>query len=210
LQNALPARTLKLINLASFWNRALFARRLARLLKTDEEFAFAAGLLQDFLIPVLTNELDNDYVHFMSQGDAQPASLVDFEVRTFGWNHAGAAANVMFDWGFPDDLICCVLFHHRGLAVLSDEKLVQSAAAAVALAGLMPDSFRQSPDGLQQLEKLAGIWSGFDLHVVAKGVSNEYEPQALESTNYIPFKTHCENLLWTHSIFASDITNPGS
>lgn len=201
LQNALPVRKLKLINLPSFWNanleRALLARRLARLLKTDEELAFAAGLLQDFLIPVLTNELDNDYVHFMSQGDADRVSLVDFEVKTFGWDHAGAAANVMFDWGFPDDLICCVLFHHRGLSVLADENLGQSAAAAVALAGLMPDSFRQSPDGLRQLQKLAGIWSGFDLHAVASDVFNEYEPQALESANYIPFKVHCGKLLET-------------
>lgn len=199
LQNALPARKLKLINLPSFWNanleRALLAKRLARLLKTDEELAFAAGLLQDFLIPVLTNELDNDYVHFMSQADADRVSLVDFEAKTFGWDHAGAAANVMFDWGFPDDLICCVFFHHRGLSVLADERLGQSAAAAVALAGLMPDSIRQSPDGLQQLEKLAGIWDGFDLHTVASDVFNEYEPQALESANYIPFKAHCEKLL---------------
>lgn len=199
MQNALPPKKLKLINLASFWNanleRALFARRLARLLKTDEELAFAAGLLQDFLIPVLTNELDNDYVHFLSQADSPPKSLVDFEASTFGWDHAGAAANVMFDWGFPDDLICCVFYHHRGMSVLADEKLGQSAAAAVALAGLMPDSFRQSPDGLQQLEKLAGIWSGFDLHAVATEVFSEYEPQALESANYIPFKTHCEKML---------------
>lgn len=199
LQNALPARKLKLINLQSFWNanleRALFARRLARLLKTDEELAFAAGLLQDFLIPVLTNELDDDYVHFLSQGDSQPTSLVDFEEKVFGWDHAAAAANVMFDWGFPDDLICCVFFHHRGLSILADEKIGQSAAAAVALAGLMPDSIRQSPDGLQQLEKLAGIWSGFDLQAVAKDVFSEYEPQALESANYIPFKVHCEKLL---------------
>ena len=199
LQNALPAKKLKLINLASFWNanleRALFAKRLARILKTDEELAFAAGLLQDFLIPVLTNELDNDYVNFLTQTDSDPKSLVDFEASTFGWDHAGAAANVMFDWGFPDDLVCCVFYHHRGLSVLADEKLGQSAAAAVALAGLMPDSFRQSPNGLQQLEKLACNWSDFDLHTVAKDVFSEYEPHALESTNYIPFKTHCEKML---------------
>jgi len=199
LQNALPAKKLKLINLASFWNanleRALFAKRLAGILKTDEELAFVAGLLQDFLIPVLTNELDNDYVNFLTQTDSDPKSLVDFEASTFGWDHAGAAANVMFDWGFPDDLVCCVFYHHRGLSVLADEKLGQSAAAAVALAGLMPDSFRQSPNGLQQLEKLACNWSDFDLHTVAKDVFSEYEPQALESTNYIPFKTHCEKML---------------
>ena len=101
----------------------------------------------------------------------------------------------MFDWGFPDDLVCCVFFHHRGLSVLADEKLGQSVAATVALAGLMTDSFRQSPNGLQQLEKLACTWSSFDLHAVAKDVFSEYEPQALESTNYIPFKTHCEKML---------------
>lgn len=45
-----------------------------------------------------------------------------------------------------------------------------------------------------QLEKLAGIWDGSDLQAVAKEVFDEYEPQALESANYIPFKVHCEKL----------------
>lgn len=199
LQNALPARKLKLINLAGFWNanleRALFAKQLARLLKADEELAFAAGLLQDFLIPVLTNELDDDYVRFMSQDNSHRMTLTEFEDKTFHWNHASAAANVMFAWGFPDDLICCVLLHHRGLSVLSDEVLGQSAAAAVALAGLMPDSLQQSPNGLEQLVDLGSVWKDFDLQRLANEVYHEYKPQALESANYIPFKVRCEKHL---------------
>jgi HD-like signal output (HDOD) protein len=203
LQNALPVRKLKLVHLASFWNSnlelGLFAKRLARLLNAGEELAFSAGLLQDFLIPVLTNTFDDDYVQFLRQGSSEAFSLTAFEEKTFGWNHSHAAAKVMFDWGFPDDLVCCVLFHHHGLSLLGDEALGQSAAAAVALAGLMPDSFRQSPDGLQQLVQLSGVWDDFDLQSLANDVYDEYEPQALDSENYIPLKVHCEKLLETQS-----------
>lgn len=198
LQNALPVRQLKLINLAAFWNtnleRALLAKRLARLLKTDEELAFAAGLLQDFLLPILTNELDTHYVEFLKAQETSPIELIEFEKELFGWDHGEAAARVMFDWGFPDDLICCILFHHHGLTILADKELGRSPAAAVALSGLMPDVLRQCPDGMDNLARLSDIWKAFDLHATAEDMYEEYESQALESANYIPFKVHCERL----------------
>ena len=198
VQNSLPARGLKLVNLATYWNanleRAILARKLAKLLKADEDLAFSAGLLVDFLLPTLTNERDGEYLNFLKEQDTNPANLIEFERQLFGWDHAEAAARVMFSWGFPDDLICCVLYHHYGLQILADRELRHSAAAAVALASLMPDPLRQAAGGMAHLQKLGEIWNAFDLQKFADAVYAEYAPHARESASYIPFYEHARKL----------------
>lgn len=199
LRNALPARKLKLINLATFWNanleRAIFARRIARILKADEHLAFSAALLADFLLPALTNDRDDRYLTFFSQSHTESTGLCEFEREFFGQDHSELAARVMFEWGFPDDLICCVLLHHHGLNLLADDGLYQSAAAAVAVAALIPDPLRQSPAGLEQLLRLDQVWDAFDLHSFAEGVHQEYELQTLDSASYIPLHFRTQKLL---------------
>lgn len=196
LQNSLPAKQLKLINLATFWNanleRAIFAKQIARLLKADEHLAFSAALLCDFLLPVLTNDRDERYLEFLNLSST---GLCTFEERTFGYDHAEAAARVMFEWGFPDDLVCCVMVHHHGLAILTDPDYGQSAAAAVAVATLIPDPLRQSFGGMEQLQKLSNIWDAFDLELFAEVVYAEYQIQARNSANYIPLLKHVRKLL---------------
>jgi len=196
LHEALPARQLKLINLGLFWNtnleRACFAQRMATLFRGDETLAFAAGLLVDFLLPVLTNELESEYCDFLRMQQSQPIDLIDFEQQVFGWNHAEAGARVMFGWGFPDDLICCVLFHHQGLSLLAHPEAGKTTAAAVALASLAPDPLRQTPAGLEMLGRLSTAWKAFDLKQTAELVYEDYQRQALESANHIPLKVHCD------------------
>ena len=199
LQNALPAKQLKLINLATFWNanleRAIFAKHIARLLKADEHLAFSAALLCDFLLPVLTNDRDERYLEFLNPSSTGSSNFCLFEDQTFGCNHAEAAARVMFDWGFPDDLICCVMQHHHGLAILTDADLGQSAAAAVAVASLIPDPLRQSSGGMEQLQNLSNVWNAFDLEQFAETVYEEYQPQARDSANHISLRDHVRKLL---------------
>lgn len=198
LRNSLPAKQLKVINLATFWNanleRAIFARQIARLLKADEYLAFSAALLVDFLLPVLTNDRADRYIEFLQQTEIAPCELCQFEQQHFGYDHAAAAARVMFEWGFPDDLICCVMLHHQGLTVLADPDLHQSAAAAVAVASLVPDPLRQSAAGLKELQNLSEVWNAFDLEQIAENVYQEYTPQALDSANYIPLRGHVRKL----------------
>ena len=85
-QNALPVRQLKLLNLATFWNtnleRAIFARRIARLMRVDEELVFAASLLQDFLLPVLTRSCGRcvaSPVYFLFEQDYDGSQLDEGE-----------------------------------------------------------------------------------------------------------------------------------
>lgn len=199
LQNSQPAKHFKLINLPTFWNanleRAIFAKQIARLLKADEHLAFSAALLCDFLLPVLTNDRDEHYLEFLKQSNDDLSGLCSFEQQTFGFDHAETAARVMFGWGFPDDLICCVMLHHRGLTILTDPDCGQSAAAAVAVASLIPDPLRQSSDGMEQLQNLSNIWNTFELDQVAEAVFEEFQSQARDSANCIPFRDHVRKLL---------------
>jgi serine/threonine-protein kinase len=142
--------------------RAFFARVVAERLGADGDVAFAAGLMQDFLLPVLTRELLMLYTAFAERLALGGADLASREQAALGWDHAEAAAHVMLKWGFPDDLVCCVRLHHLAEAVAADDRLRESAAAAAALASFLPDPIHQCPDGADRLDRLCRERYGFD------------------------------------------------
>lgn len=182
-QQTMKASKSKLINIQSLWltnlERALFAAGVARCLKADADLAYSASLLQDFLLPVLSNELFDLYLNYLQTRELQTESLVEYERRHLGWDHAQATAQVLHAWGFPDDLVCCVRMQHAGLAILQDAELGNSPIAAVAVAALIPDPLRQSPVGLEQLVGLDGIWPKLKLPELAQDVRQQLH----ESTN---------------------------
>src|SRR5580698_7777968 len=106
MEAAIRAQDSRLINQNAFWStnlqRAIFAREVALLLRTDPEIAFLGSLLQDYLLPVLTNDLVDDYRNFPHSSDANAESLSDFEQARFGWDHAMVGACLAYDWHLPD------------------------------------------------------------------------------------------------------------
>ncbi len=199
LQAAVQAKKSRLINQNSFWNaslqKALFAREVAKLLKTDTEVAFAGALLQDFLLPVITNELFDDYLHFVETRAEQPQLMVDYERQRFGWDHALAGACLAHRWCLPDDLVCCLLFHHRGLHTLADPELKRTPVAAVALSALLPDQLRQNYRGLEQLLALQEKWPAFDLAKLTQTVDEQHAQLGLGVRNDFPLSRRCRPVL---------------
>ena len=193
---ALAARQSRLMHIGNFWNanleRALFAREVARLLHADLDLAFAGGMLQDFLLPVLTNELLDFYVQYLDGVDQAKHGLAAFEQSGQGWTHALAGARLMCDWNFPDDLICCLLHHHRGLELLCDRELGRTAAAAVAVSSLVPDAMRQTPDGLEQLLQLEQVWPAFHLEEIATRVHEEFLAMTSGASHPFSLLHHCK------------------
>lgn len=187
----------KLINIRDFWatnlERALLAQEVARLLGADTETAFSAAMLQDFLLPSLTNGLLPKYLKFLNERDQQPVSLTSFEKKAHGWDHTEAAANVMLRWEFPDELICCVRLHHHGVKLLNDPRLGRTAVAAVAVSALLPDALRQVPDGFQRLFELDAKWPGFDLMQIARIVHNEFQNRCPGTTNAFSLLRRCRS-----------------
>ena len=182
----------KIVNISEFsacnLERALFAREVAKLLEASPDLAFSAAMLSDFILPVVTDQLYPSYHVFLQQDEESPQSLVQYEQKTLGWDHALAGANVMVSWGFPDDLVCCVLMHHRGLKLLADKTLRRTAAAAVAISSLIPDSLGQVPNGLAQLQFLEQKWQGFHLLPIAERVNEQFKEFGLGKS------THCSLL----------------
>lgn len=198
MKSALSSRQSKLVNLKNFWatnlERAIFSREVARLLGTDSDLAFAASMLQDSLLPVLTNELYKYYVSFCELPEESTLNMTTFEDQTFQWNHTLATAAVMHHWGFPDDLICCILFHHKGLTVLSDAELAKTPIAAVAVASLLPDPLNQERQGLLRLHKLQGLWPRFDLAQVVESVDQQYQELSSGISPDFPLKHRYDKL----------------
>lgn len=165
----------KLFNVQSLWltnlERALFAAEIARQLRTDPELAYSGSLLQDFLLPVLGNELSDIYLEHLQADSTTRPPLVQLERKRLGWDHAQAAAALLLGWGLPDDLVCCVALHHQGLTVLHDQILGRTAVAAIAVAALIPDPLRQTSDGLEQLVMLDAIWPKLRLTETAAHVA---------------------------------------
>jgi len=190
MKHAMRSASSKLINFKNFWNtnleRSLFAREIAILLNADTDLAFTAGMLQDFLLPLITNQNLEDYLEFTNNRDDY-LNLVVFEQLKFGWDHAQAAAQVMHAWEFPDELICCVYFHHAGLKILEDERLGQTSAAAVAISSLLPDSLRQETNGLARLIDLEGKWDEFKLLPIAETINDEFQEMASDARSHFTF-----------------------
>ncbi len=197
MQAAVRARKSKLINQACFWNaslqKALFAREVASLLKADADLAFAGSLLQDYLLPVVTNDLYDTYVAFVEDRKSHGLCICEYERSQFGWDHALAAACLAVRWHLPDDLVCCVLFHHSGLRILGDDALGRTAAAAVAVSALLPDQLRQQFDGLEQLHFLETQWPQFNITASAEGVNDTQADLDMGDRNDFPLSRRCRN-----------------
>lgn len=197
-KGAVQARQSKLINQNCFWNaamqKALFAQEVAALLKTDQDIAFAGALLQDYLLPVVTNELYDDYLEFIKTRDNQAVNICEFEQATFGWDHCLAAAGLAHRWKLPDDLVCCILFHHQGLQILGHPQLGRTPAAAVALSALLPDQLRQCYQGLEQLLLLEQKWPAFKLQELAEKVDAKQSESGVKVHNDFPLTRRCKTV----------------
>jgi HD-like signal output (HDOD) protein len=187
---ALRSRRSKLINQSAFWNaclqKAIFAREVAALLGTDVEMAFAGGLLQDFLLPVLTNDLLEGYLDFVQSRSRHPETLCEFEQKQFGWDHALAGGCLAHCWNLPDELVCCILYQHTGVRILAHPQLGRTAVAAVALSALLPDQLRQHYHGLDLLRKLETKWPAFNLEKLAQAVDEQHQAMNVGVQNDFP------------------------
>lgn len=197
LKQMMKSTSSKLINIQNFWNtnleRALLAREVAKLVKADASLAFTAGMLQDFLLPLITNQLYEEYLEFTGDPD-KFTNLVSFERQKFGWDHAEAGAQVMLGWNFPDELICCVCLHHRGVAMLADDQLNKTSSLAVMISSLVPDPIQQEPDGLAQLFKLDETWDAFELLPMAERIDEEFQATTADK-NHFAFLRICQKSL---------------
>ncbi|HEY4259896.1 MAG TPA: HDOD domain-containing protein [Schlesneria sp.] len=173
LQSASSTVFSRLVNSAQFQKanrmKAFFAQQMARQLGIDVEIAYLSGLLQDFLLPLLTEAYYDDYVEAL-----QPeVNLYQEENRRFGWNHAQVGALVMHDWGFPAELVACVLMHHDEEAVLASAALRESTVGTSVATACLPGSLWESASSFETLLALQNELPDFSFLDVAGEVDQE-------------------------------------
>lgn len=119
--------------------------------------------------------------------------MAQFEQSHFDWDHAMAGACLAFQWNLPDEIVCCMLYHHAGLRILSHPKLGKTAVAAVALSALIPDALH-THHGMQQLAKLEAIWPDFNLESLAETVDRQQAEAAAGVRNDFPLSRRVKAL----------------
>ena len=148
---------------------------------------------------LLMNDLVDDYRDLQPR-EANAESLSDFEQARFGWDHAMVDACLAYDWKLPDELVCCIRYHHCGLQVLSDARLGQSPVAASALSALLPDQFCQDHHGLELLMDLQRKWPEFCLERLVESVDQQYLQLGLGVQNELPLLPLCRRLAINRSL----------
>ena len=180
LQTATKNTTSRLIHMVQFqresYIRALFAHETALAIGADAEVAYVAGLLQDLLLPLLTEAFYSEYSEILGQG----SELIEKEREKFGWDHASAAAGLIREWGLPDELIASILFHHDADWLILRPMLRETAMAASIAAGHLPESLKQSPYGFDSILVLQDVLPDFRALEVAVAVEDEFTRQGQE------------------------------
>ena len=121
--------------------------------------------------------------------------------------HAVAGASLARRWNLPDDLVCCILFHHHGLRILVHPQMKRSPVAAVALSALLPDQLRQHLSGLELLVKLQEKWPAFRLEELAKIVDEKQQALGLGVRNDFPLSRRCRPALGDASVYNDGTLN---
>lgn len=129
-------------NLKNLWQdslrRAIFARMMGKQLGLkDSEDLFAAALLQDMAVPLLSKEMANEYVKLIDGRDNGQRRLSDLERDRFGWTHAEAAGVMARGWSLPEQFADLVETHLDWQRWTGEEEL-NPGRVSVSLSGLLP------------------------------------------------------------------------
>ncbi len=120
--------------------RALLARRMGLLAGLKEaDDLFAAALLQDMAVPLLSKEFAQQYTEFFEKRQDGAARLSELEQETFGWTHAEAAARLAVHWNLPEELVEPIRRHTEAADVFADSGSTLSERC-VSLSALLPPS----------------------------------------------------------------------
>jgi serine/threonine-protein kinase len=178
----------------SAMERALIARELAKATERDTDLSFAAALIQDFILPSLTKQHVVEYSSFVKQLSSGTDELTALETQKFGCNHADCAAYLMSHWGFPDDLICCALLHHRPDQVWALSLLRSTALPAVAATSWLPCVLSPSTEKLTQMSRYVTDNFQMDLAPIARSVDEQLRAMIPNLRGYVTLREHLEQL----------------
>ena len=148
------------LDLKSLWQdslrRALFARAVARHLgyKASEEM-FAAALLQDMAVPLLSKEASQVYGQLLDSRKGGERRLSEIEQETLGWTHAEAAGIMARQWNLPEDFAVLVE-NHTDIDHCLQGGSDNLGKTIVALSALLPSACDSRWNEYEQFESAFG------------------------------------------------------
>lgn len=199
IQAAMAASKTRVMNQTTFWNeslqRALFAREVATAGKLDGDVAFLGALLQDFLLPVFASEYPEEYFEYLRLSRVEGIELCEYERRLFECDHASAAAHLAHRWKLPDDLVCCIFYHHQVPSLAGHPQLGDTVCLPVAISSLLFGQMRQVRQGEDRLIELDRVTDVFDLSVVCDAVDAQLQEMAQGNRVQFPLTRRFRNRL---------------
>lgn len=113
--DAVGAAHLQLLSLGAV-HVAATAKRIALDLGAEvrcADQAFLSGILHDLGNLVLLCHRRADYIRLQAEKHSDPAAVSRLERETFGATHGEIGAYLLGLWGFDDDVVEAVVFHHE-------------------------------------------------------------------------------------------------
>ncbi len=139
--------------------------------------AFAAGLLHDLGIALLTAFDRDGHAELVAGAGRDGAQLDSAERARFGMGHDDAAAHVLSAWRFPPQFIEAIGTHHQ------DDAATEPLALATRAADLLADVASGTPaeDAKARIEELCGTAMGADEWVPLVDATRERTTEIIAS-----------------------------
>lgn len=101
-----------------FWKKsvtcAVGAELVCSLLRCQQSDIFAAALLQDIGILVMYLCRPHDYLRVLDEKKATGAPIEALERKVFGFDHQEIGAELLQEWGLPENIYGPIRCHHGG------------------------------------------------------------------------------------------------
>ncbi len=122
--------------------RGSFAKALGtQFSQLDSEELFVAALLQDMAIPVLAQFWPDEYAMILMEHQNTGTPISALEEKKFGWNHAGAGAILVKEWGFGEELASQIASHAVRSKPIGSEK-PSLEESIIQLSSLVPSTLQ--------------------------------------------------------------------
>ena len=125
-----------------FWEKSLSNAVAARLVmnevsKSNGEEIFVAGLLQDIGELIMAGCFPQQYAQLLRDTSGSEKDTIEMEEQIIGADHASIGYEVAKKWGFPQELLIPILYHHRPQTYKDNDNKLKLAVNVVYLSGIV-------------------------------------------------------------------------
>jgi len=107
-----------------------------------EEMAFTAGFMMNIGQPLFALHYAEEYKSLLEKAKSSDKSLNEYEKKTFLWDHSRLGAMLARKWGFEDNIVLPIVYHHTPNPPLDEEGKEHILVPVIYLANLALEVFR--------------------------------------------------------------------